>query len=263
MNPGFKSKLIRRERLLGTVISLPLPEIAEMCANAGFDWLFLDMEHGLLDFEMVQRMAMAAGQRCACLARLPATTSVWIKKTLDLGVAGIIVPMINTPEEAARVVQHAKYPPAGRRSVGVGRAHRYGTNFRVYVDMANDNTSLIVQIEHIQAVENIEAILDVPGVDGALVGPFDLSASLGKPGFTDDPEVKAAIQRVVDACKARNRPAGIFAADAAAAKAALEQGFTLIACSADTMLLTGALSELLKDMKGGLQGVMKSSTLPA
>jgi 2-dehydro-3-deoxyglucarate aldolase len=251
MHTAFKSKFVHKERLLGTVVSLPLPEIAEMCAYAGFDWLFLDMEHGLLDFETVQRMAMAAGTRCACLARLPAATSVWIKKALDLGIAGIIVPMINTPEEAARVVQHAKYPPIGRRSVGVGRAHRYGSNFRVYVDTANDNTTIIVQIEHIQAVENIDAILEVPGIDGVLVGPFDLSASMGKPGYTDAPDVLAAIERVLAACKEHDRPAGIFMGDTAGAKWALEKGFSLVACSTDTMLLTGALGGLLKDLKNG------------
>jgi 2-dehydro-3-deoxyglucarate aldolase len=249
MNPAFKSKFIRRERLLGTVVSLPLPEIAEMCANAGFDWLFFDMEHGLLDFTSVQRLAMAAGRHCACLARLPASSSVWVKKSLDLGLAGIIVPMINTPEDAARVVQHAKYPPMGRRSVGLGRSHRYGTNFRVYVDTANDNTTLIVQIEHIQAVENIEAILDVPGIDGVLVGPFDLSASMGKPGYTNDPDVQAAIQRVLQACQQRSRPAGIFMGSADEAKWALEQGFNLIACSTDAMLFTGALADLLSQLK--------------
>lgn len=249
MNPTFKSKLLRREKLLGTVISLPLPEIAEMCANNGFDWLFLDMEHGMLDFAAVQRMAMAAGMRCACLARLPASTSVWIKKTLDLGVAGVIVPMVNTADEAARVVQHAKYPPAGRRSVGVGRAHRYGANFRVYVDTSNEYTALIVQIEHIQAVQNLESILEVPGIDGVLVGPFDLSASMGKPGHTNDPEVREAIERVVNVCQERARPCGIFMGNPEEARWALEKGFNLLACSTDMLLLNGALGNLLGELK--------------
>lgn len=249
MNTAFKSKFVRRERLLGTVISLPLPEVAEMAANAGFDWLFLDMEHGLLDFAVVQRMQMAAGARCACLARLPSANSVWIKKALDLGIAGIIVPMINTADEAAKVVQHAKYPPMGRRSVGVGRSHRYGANFRVYVDTANDNTTTIVQVEHIHAVGNVEEILAVPGIDGVLVGPFDLSASMGKPGYVDDPEVQAAIAHVLEACKARNKPAGIFMGDADGARRALEQGFNLVACSTDTLQLTAALGGLLTTLK--------------
>jgi len=250
MNAAFKSKFLRREKLLGMVLSLPLPEIAEMCAQAGFDWLFLDMEHGLLDFAAVQRMAMAAGSRCACLARLPSSSSVWIKKTLDLGLAGIIVPMVNTPEEAARVAQNAQYPPAGRRSVGVGRAHRYGQNFRVYVDTANQYTTVIVQIEHIQAVQNLEGILEVPGIDGVLVGPFDLSASMGKPGFTDDPEVQAAIERVAQVCQERARPCGIFMGDPAGARWAMEKGFSMVACSTDTLLLHTALGNLLKELKG-------------
>jgi 2-dehydro-3-deoxyglucarate aldolase len=249
MNPTFKTRFLRHEPLLGVVVSLPLPEIAEMCANAGFDWLFLDMEHGLLDFPDAQRAAMVAGERCACLARLPDSSPVWIKKALDLGLAGIIVPMVNTPTEAARVVQAAKYPPEGGRSVGVGRAHAYGANFRAYVDSANQDTTLIVQIEHVQAVENVEAILAVPGIDGVLVGPFDLSASMGKPGYTDDPAVQAAIRRVSQACQQRGCPAGIFMGDPAGAAWARAQGFSLVACSTDSILLTAALSSHLAQLK--------------
>ena len=119
----------------------------------------------------------------------------------------------------------------------------------VYVDSANDATTLIVQIEHIQAVENVDAILDVPGIDGVLVGPFDLSASMGKTGYTDDPAVQAAIQRVLLACRQHSRPAGIFMGDPAGAQWALRQGFTLIACSSEMSQLAAALSGLLGQLK--------------
>jgi 2-keto-3-deoxy-L-rhamnonate aldolase RhmA len=133
--------------------------------------------------------------------------------------------------------------------VGVGRAHRYGQNFRTYVDTANEYTTLIVQIEHIQAVQNLIAILDVPGIDGVLVGPFDLSASMGKPGFTNDPEVQAAIQQVLHVCQERSKPCGIFMGDAEGGRWALEQGFHMVACASDTLLLTKAFSELLTTLK--------------
>ena len=122
MNADFKKKLAGRKRLVGTLLTLPSPEIAEICANIGFDWLFLDMEHGLLDIAGAQRMAQAAGA-CPCLVRVPVNEPVWIKKAMDIGAAGLIFPNIKSAEEAKRAVGEAKYPPEGVRSVGIGRAH--------------------------------------------------------------------------------------------------------------------------------------------
>jgi 2-keto-3-deoxy-L-rhamnonate aldolase RhmA len=249
MNAQFKAKLKSGQRLIGTILTLPAPEFAEIAAGAGFDWLFLDMEHGLLDIAAAQRMAQAAGA-CPCLVRVPANEPVWIKKAMDIGAAGLILPNIKSAEEADGAISEAKYPPEGVRSVGVGRAHGYGARFTEYVEKASLDTTLVAQVEHIDSVRNIEAILGTPGVDAVFVGPFDLSASMGKPGRTGDADVRDAIALVRKACTARGIAAGIFAPNAEAARAALEEGFTFVCVGMDVMLYSGLASRLVKDLKG-------------
>jgi 2-keto-3-deoxy-L-rhamnonate aldolase RhmA len=248
MDASFKAKLAGGARLVGTILTLPAPELAEIAAGAGFDWLFLDMEHGLLDIVNAQRMVQAAGT-CPCLVRVPANEPVWIKKAMDIGVAGLIFPNIKSAEEAARAVREAKYPPEGVRSVGIGRAHGYGARFAEYVEKANADTTLIAQVEHIEGVQNIDVILAMPGVDAVFVGPFDLSASMGKPGRIGDTDVREAIGIVRKACAARGIPAGIFAPNAEAARAALEEGFTFVSVGMDVTLYSGLAARLLKGLK--------------
>ena len=249
MNTKFRARLLARERLIGVILTLPSPEVAEICALAGFDWLFLDMEHGSLDALAVQRIAQAVGERCACLVRLPTHDSTWIKTVLDVGVAGIIVPQVNTAVAAAAVLRHAKYPPAGQRSVGLARAQGYGATFADYVRTANEATTVVVQIEHIEAIRNVEEILRVPGLDAVFIGPFDLSASLNKTGLIADPEVQAAIERVLAACRSRQFPIGIFAPTLAGGRTALEQGYTLLAAGADISLLSDSARQWVKTLR--------------
>jgi 2-dehydro-3-deoxyglucarate aldolase len=229
--------------LLGILVTLPAPEIAEIAAGAGFDWLWLDMEHGLLDVPDVQRAVMAAGE-VPCLARVPVNEEAWIKRVLDTGVAGLVIPQVNTAELAARAVEFTRYPPEGRRSVGMARAQGYGMQFASYIARANQELALLVQIEHIQAVENLDAILAVPGLDGVILGPYDLSASMGLLGEVDAPQVRAAIARVRAACSAHKMPVGIYAGDAAAARRALTDGFQLVAAGMDVVVLARALGKL-------------------
>jgi 2-keto-3-deoxy-L-rhamnonate aldolase RhmA len=249
MNAQFKAKLKSGQRLIGTILTLPAPELAEIAAGAGFDWLFLDMEHGLLDVAAAQRMAQAASI-CPCLIRVPANESAWIKKAMDVGAAGLIFPNIKGAEEAKRAVSEALYPPAGVRSVGIGRAHGYGARFAEYVASANRDTTLVAQVEHIDGVRAIDSILRTPGVDAVFVGPFDLSASMGKPGRIGDTDVREAIGLVRKACTARGIAAGIFAPDAEAARAALGEGFSLVCAGTDVTLYSGLASRLVKDLKG-------------
>jgi 2-dehydro-3-deoxyglucarate aldolase/4-hydroxy-2-oxoheptanedioate aldolase len=244
MPTSFRSRLLAHEKLIGLLITLPSPEVAEICVNAGFDWLFLDMEHGLLDVPTVQRIAQAVGDRAACVVRVPSHDPVWITKVLDLGVDGLIVPQVNTAEEAAAVVRAAKYPPQGARSVGLARAHGYGATFAEYVRTANENTAIIIQTEHINAVQNIDSILEIPGLDAAFIGPFDLSASLNKTGQITDSEVQAAIDKVRTAAQSRRFPLGIFAPTLERAQQALADGYTLLAVSADISLLTTSAKQL-------------------
>jgi 2-keto-3-deoxy-L-rhamnonate aldolase RhmA len=244
----FRQRLKDHEMLVGTIVSLASPEVAEVLSAAGFDWLFLDAEHNPLEALTVQRLIMGA-RPTPCLVRLARGDEVSIKKALDAGATGIIAPLINSAEQAAEVVRHAKYAPLGARGVGAGRAHGYGLAFQDYLSRANDETVVVVQAEHIEAVNNIEAIVQVPGVDAVLVGPYDLSASLGHIGEVTHPDVIAAIDRVTQACRVVNLPLGIFGMTAEAVRPYIDRGYTLLAVSIDTVLLGAAARQLLVQVK--------------
>lgn len=235
MSASFTTRLHEREPLLGVLISLPSPELAEIYAQAGFDWLFLDGEHGLHDILGLQRIVMAVGAECPCVIRVPENNPVWIAKALDTGAAGVIVPHVNTAEDAARAAAAAKYPPRGTRSIGAARAQGYGLEIDTSLSRDNHETAVIAQIEHIEAVRNIAAILDVPGVDAAFIGPFDLSGSLNKPGWFKDSEVRRAVNDVRTACAEKKMPVGIFTSDLEAAAAYRKAGFSLLCFGTDTL----------------------------
>jgi 2-dehydro-3-deoxyglucarate aldolase/4-hydroxy-2-oxoheptanedioate aldolase len=182
--------------------------------------------------------------------RVPTGEEGPIKKALDIGADGIIVPMVNSARAAEKVVQLCKYPPVGRRGVGYARAHGYGRTFESYMDRANDTVAVIVQAEHIEAVENIDEIVDVPGVDAVLVGPYDLSASMGKTGQVTDPEVLEAIAQVRTACESAQMSLGIFAGSADAAQPFVQQGYTLIAAGTDALFLINAADNLMASLGG-------------
>lgn len=240
----FRARLRQREYLIGTILSIPAPAIAEMCADAGFDWLFLDMEHGALDLHDVERIAQAVGDRCACVVRVPSNDRVWIGKILDLGVPGIIVPQVNSADEADRAVRAAKYPPQGTRGVGLARASGYGAHLNDYLARANDETAVIVQIEHADAVRNASSIAQVQGVDAFMIGPFDLSGSYGKPGHIADEDVQAAIAKTRETAFAHQLSVSVFCPTVEQARRARIEGYNLMLAGQDNLMLTGALREL-------------------
>jgi 2-keto-3-deoxy-L-rhamnonate aldolase RhmA len=249
MHPTFRERLLAREPMIATLITLPAPELAEVCAGAGFDWLFLDAEHGSLDLPAIQRIAQATGERCPLVVRVPAIEDVWIKKVMDVGVAGLMIPQVTSAQDAAAAVRRSKFPPSGVRGVGVTRANRYGAALPEYLAKADSHSAVIIQVEHIDAVRNLEQILDTDGVDAVFVGPYDLSASMSRAGRIADTEVQEAIAQVRKSCLARNYPMGIFANDAAGARQALDQGFTLIAVGAEVTLLAGAAREVVHALR--------------
>ena len=249
MSDTFRERLRRGDRLIGTLLSLPSPELAEIAAGAGFDWLFLDMEHGALEARDVLRMVQATSEPCAALVRVPENREMWVKKALDTGAAGIIVPHVNGAGDAALAVHWAKYPPEGGRSVGFSRANRYGARFQENVEGANQETVVVAQVEHIDGVRAIEAILAVPGIDAVFIGPYDLSASLNKPGRLDDPEVRDAIRTVAAACARARIPVGIFSSGAAGALRAMESGYTLICAGVDSGLYAAAAAGIIRALK--------------
>jgi 2-keto-3-deoxy-L-rhamnonate aldolase RhmA len=239
--------LRRGERLIGSFVTLPAPEVAEVMGAAGFDWLIIDCEHAPLDALWAQRLLQAA--RIPGVIRVADGHESTLKHALDTGAAGVVVPMVNTAQQARAVVSHCKYPPLGTRGVGIVRAQGYGFGFQEYVAQANESTAVIVQIEHVTAVENIDAILAVPGVDAAFVGPYDLSGSMGRLGQVDDTDVLAAIESVRGACERARMPLGIYAGSALAARPYLEKGFTLIAVGMDTVLLGQAARQAVQTLR--------------
>ncbi len=249
MKQPFRERLLAGDQLIGTMVTLGAAEVAEILALAGFDWLFLDAEHGVLTPPLLQALMQGAGREMPCLVRLPGDDEIAIKKALDAGAAGIIVPMVNSAEQAAAVVSRAKYAPQGRRGVGLGRAAGYGLAFQAYLDRANAETAVVVQAEHIAAVAQIEAIVAVEGVDAVLIGPYDLSASMGLMGQVDHPEVQAAIGQVTAVCRQASVPLGIFGVSAAAVQPYIDLGYTLIVAGVDTLMLGGAGREILRQLR--------------
>ncbi len=224
---------------------LPSADVAEIVAGAGFDWVWIDTEHTPTSEEECQRMLQALGPSCAGLIRVAENRDSLIKRALETGCEGVIVPQVRTAAEAIDAVASCRYPPSGRRSVGAGRAHAWGRRFDEYLAAANDELCVVVQAEHADAVGNIDAIAGVPGLGAVLVGPYDLSASLGIPGQIDDPRVQEAIRTVRDACRKAGVPAGIFAGDPQRARRFRAEGFQLIGMGTDIGYLCSVLDAAL------------------
>ena len=249
MKDSFRSRLKRKETLIGTLLTLPSPDLAEVLALTGLDWLFVDLEHSPMDAGAAQAILQAVAGRVDCLLRLPLNDEIWIKKALDTGATGIIVPQVNTAEEARRVVRHSRYPPQGARSVGLARAHGYGANLQEYLNRANDEVTVVIQAEHVAAVQNIEELVAVEGIDAILVGPYDLSASMGLIGQVEHPDVQAAIGRVRQVCQEHGLPLGIFAAAAERAAGYLTQGYSLLAVGSDALMVSQAAKDAVRKVR--------------
>ena len=248
MKSNFRKRLLDGELLVGSLITIASPEVAEIMAAVGFDWLFIDTEHSSFDAHGAQKMMQAADPLCPCVVRVPACNEVWIKKALDSGASGIIAPQINSAAEAEALVRMCKYPPDGTRGVGIGRAHQYGLKFNEYMAQANNEIAVILQAETAGALKNISEIVQVPGIDAIFIGPYDLSASLGKMGQLTDPEVEQAIQTIAQACRTAAIRLGIFAATAKEMAPFLEQNYTLLAVGTDALLMTQKAKEILNTL---------------
>lgn len=233
----FRARVRRRDTLIGPLLTLGSPEVAELFALAGFDWVWIDLEHAPLSLDRVRQHVQAIAGRVGTVVRVPWNDPVSIKQVLDLGCDGVLVPQVKTADEARRAVAAAHYPPAGGRSVGIARAQQYGMALQDYVLTANDRVTVMLQIEHIDAVPNVADILAVPGVDAIVFGPYDLSASMGLPGQFAHPDVAAVIGTLAAACNDRRMPWGAFAPDVERAQAHLAGGATVIALGTDTTYL--------------------------
>jgi 2-keto-3-deoxy-L-rhamnonate aldolase RhmA len=239
---SIKQKFQEGEVSIGSWMSMGHVSIAEILAQAGFDWVVVETEHTAIDVSEVLRLLIAIEGRGAIpLVRLAWNDPIQAKAVMDSGAAGVIVPMVNSKEEAELAVKSVKYPPEGFRGVGLARAQGYGVSFDEYIEHANNDGLLMLQIEHIDAVNNIEDILSVPGIDGTYIGPYDLSCSMGLAGQLNHPDVEAAKKRVLEATQACGLAPGIHLVHPDMAREELgrhvEMGFRFIALGTDILFL--------------------------
>ena len=236
--------------LIGTLLTVASPEVAEALALLGFDWIFIDLEHGSLSILDAQRAIQAVANRSFTLVRVPDGTPENIKRVLDTGCSGIIVPMVSSESYARRIVALAKYPPLGERSVGLGRAQGYGLRFAEYLPVANAQTAVVIQIEHRDAVTNVDQILTVPGIDAVFVGPYDLSSSMGLVGQVNHADVAAAIDKVRAACARTSSTMGIYCSNADQARNEIKAGVKLVAVGTDIMHMASSAKSVLETLRG-------------
>ena len=242
---SFVNKLKQSRPPVGTMLTFDAPEVAEMLSSCGFDWLFVDMEHGAISIDGAQHIIQAIRGDCSAVVRAPENSTIWIKRVADIGCDGIIVPQVNNAEEARRAVAAAKYPPLGARSVGIGRAHGYGLSFGDYVATANERVALIIQIEHIEAVNHLDEILQVKGIDAILIGPYDLSGSMNRLGQIKSEPVQTEIRRIKGKCTSASMPFGIFVLNPADAPKEIEEGCRFIAVGTDSAFILNSAKNAL------------------
>jgi 4-hydroxy-2-oxoheptanedioate aldolase len=236
---------------LGGWLTVPSSFSAEVMAHAGFDWLCVDMQHGVIDYQVAVTMLQAISTTDSVpIVRVPWNEPGIIMKALDAGAYGVIVPIVNTATEAEAAVTACRYPPLGIRSHGPIRATLYGG--RDYITRANGEVLCIVQVETKESIENLDDLLAVPGVDAAYIGPADLSLSLGLPPASDhdEPAFVEAVQRVLDACKRHNVVPGAHAGNVVTARKRLEQGFLMVEMCDDAGSLSRSAAADLKALRG-------------
>lgn len=241
--PTLKQKLAANQLSVGSWITLAHPAIAEIMARSGFDWLTIDLEHSVITIrEAEELIRIISLHGVSPLVRLTSNDADQIKRVMDAGAHGVIVPMVNSRADAERAVAAVHYPPRGKRGVGLARAQGYGTSFAEYRRWLDNESVIIVQIEHIEAVENLEEILTTPGVDGFIIGPYDLSSSMGIPGQFDDPRMVDSVARICKIGKALGKPGGLHVVepDTAQMQAHIANGFRFLAYSLDTRMLDTA-----------------------
>lgn len=256
MNQKLKKIIKNKELSFGSWITLGHPSIPEIMARAGFQWLVIDMEHSAIDIQKSQDMIQIIDLKgITPLVRLTANDPALIKRVMDAGAYGVIVPMVKTKEDALKAVKAVKYPPLGTRSVGLARAQGYGKTFDEYKSWINKYSIIIVQIEHIDAVNNIEDIFSVDEIDGYAIGPYDLSASLGMAGDLNHDKVLDAEKKVLEVSKKYSKIAGIHVIkpDVNSTLDKIRMGYRFIAVSIDFLFLGDACINTMDEIRAKLK----------
>ena len=249
MPETFNRALKSSKPLIGTLLTTASTEIAEALALIGFDWVFLDTEHGSLSIHDAQLAIQAIANRCFTLLRIADATPENIKRALDTGCSGLIVPLVNSEAAARSIVSLSRYPPLGTRSVGPGRAQGYGLRFAEYFKVANEEVAVVIQIEHKDAVRDLERILAVPNIDAVFVGPYDLSGSMGLLGQIAHPDVVAAVNTVRGACHRAKMPFGTLCGNAAQAQLEIQRGASFLAVGTDILHLANSARATLEALR--------------
>jgi 2-keto-3-deoxy-L-rhamnonate aldolase RhmA len=232
---------------IGAWINFGTPDSAEILSHMGLDWLVFDTEHGPWSIETAQQLIQAmSGTDVVPIVRVAWNDPVMIKRALDIGAYGVIVPWVNTKEQAIQAVRSAKYPPKGIRGCGPRRVAMYGLNTKEYLQVADDLTMVIAQIETQEAIDNLEEILSVEGIDAIFVGPADLSMSLGFHGEQTHPKNLEAIWKILEVAKKAKTPVGIYSLGPDWNKTVIEKGFQFVVLGADMSFMIHGLRDILK-----------------
>ncbi len=253
---SLKSRLNRSELTIGSWVTLGHPSVAEIMAAAGFDWLVLDMEHSVLELSEAQSIIQVLdAKQCPAIVRLTSNHPDQIKRVMDAGATGVMVPMVKSAADAKAAVDGMYYPPRGQRGVGLARAQGYGNSFQAYRQWLDENAVIVVMIEHVDAVKAIDSILAVPGIDAYIIGPYDLSGSMGRPGDLDHPDVQAAIAQVLEAGHRANKPGGIHVIepDLEALQQRIQAGFNFLGYGLDIRILDSICRTHLQSIRTTLK----------
>jgi 2-dehydro-3-deoxyglucarate aldolase len=261
---SLKQYLFENRLTYGSWITIGHPSIAEIMAKAGFEWLVIDMEHSAISTDQCQELIRVI-DLCGIspLVRVSANDSLLIKKAMDAGSHGVIVPAVNSREDAEKAVLAVRYPPYGIRGVGLSRAQGYGTTFNEYKKWVEEESIVIVQIEHIKAVKNLKQILTVEGVDAFIIGPYDLSGSLGIPGKFEDKKMLRALEEVKQVAAENNISAGyhVIPPQPELVLEKINEGYTFIAYSVDFLFLGESCRSGLREIQDSTKAHTKKNKM--
>ncbi len=254
MNRFLKKQLDKNGFILGSWINTGSSVVAEIMAASGFDFLVVDVEHSAVDIEKSQRIFQAINavkNDCVPMARLSGNSYSENKRYLDAGAMGLIAPLVNTEKEVDILVDSVKYPPTGKRGVGYGRSHGYGFDFSNYMAVANKETFVCIQLEHILGVENIDSLLSNKNIDAVFIGPYDMTASMGITADFENPEYKKVCKTILKKCREYDILPGIHVVqpDPKEVKKRLFEGYRMIAYSLDITMIGKSCREGLKEIR--------------
>jgi 2-keto-3-deoxy-L-rhamnonate aldolase RhmA len=244
---AVKAMLSEGKTVFGTWINSSSPSMVDYLRNLEFDWFLVDTEHSALNPETLNHMIQLIGDsKVTPFVRVGANDQYLIKTALDCGAHGVVIPLINGPEDAERAVSYSRYPPLGVRGVGPVRAHRYGLDFKNYLMTAGEEVTVVGQIETVEALRRVDEILDVKGLDIAFFGPSDMTVSMGLVDDRTNPKVLEAMKTVVAACKRHDKVPGVLSTSHQEAKTAIELGFRFIGLASDMRFVADGANAYLR-----------------